>query len=136
VSTSPNPGHYFAESIDKNFAQKNAQQTQSQGQPSTPGNPQFEPSPKHGPEKRGDASAGPKDGQTALDNSVQVKDSSPRRVGVDRENGQIIVLDQTSKGKFHGHVRSWKELSDQQRNALIKARLADKRGHILPKENQ
>ena len=91
----------------------------------------FEPSPKHGPEARGDASAGPKDGQTALDNSVQVKGTSPRRVGVDGQNGEIVVLDQTSHGKFHGHVRGWGDLTDQQRNALIKQGLTDKRGKII-----
>ena len=105
----------------------------SQGDQSTPANPngQFEPSPKHGSEQKGNISAGPKDGQTALDNSVQVKDTSPRRVGVDKKNGQIVVLDQTSKDTFHGHVRDWKNLSSQQQNALIKAKLVDKKGKIL-----
>ncbi len=141
---SPNPGHQFAMSYDaartgtadayaRNSNENYVPPAKQQGQQSTPSNPngQFEPSPKHGPEKCGDVSAGPKDGQTALDNSTQVKGTSPRRVGVDKANGQIVVLDQTSKGQFHGHVRSWSELSDQQRNALTKAKLVDKRGNIL-----
>jgi RHS repeat-associated protein len=97
--------------------------------------PTYEASPKHGPTDQGDVSRGPKDGQTALDNSVQVKNTAPRRVGVDAANGEIVVLDQTSAGKFHGHVRSWNDLTDQQRNTLIKNGLADKRGNIIP-QNQ
>ena len=94
----------------------------------------LEPSPKHGPEKLGEASAGPKDGQGALNSSVQVKETSPRRVGVDQKNSEIVILDQTSKGKYHGHVRTWKELDDKQRNALINAGLTDKKGRILSQE--
>jgi len=91
---------------------KNAPPVTQQNQ-STPANPngEFEPSPKHGPEQKGNASPGPKDGQTALDNSVQVRATSPRRVGVDKKHGQLVVLDQTSKDKFHGHVRTWDQLS-------------------------
>ncbi|MEJ1932620.1 RHS repeat-associated core domain-containing protein [Nostoc sp. NIES-2111] len=108
-------------------------QSGSEGGQSQGGKPNgtFEPSPKHGREKRGEVSAGPKDGQAALDASVQVKDTSPRRVGVDRKNGEIVVLDQTSSGKFHGHVRGWKELNDQQRNALVNGGYTDRRGNIL-----
>jgi hypothetical protein len=96
------------------------------------GGPTFEASPKHGTTDKGGASNGPKDGQAALDASVQVKDTSPRRVGVDRKNGEIVVLDQTSAGKFHGHVRKWDQLTDQQRNARIKGGYTDKRGRVLP----
>ena len=70
----------------------------------------FEPSPKHGTSARntskGVASRGPTDGQHALDNSIQVKSTSPRRVGVDKANGEITVFDRTSDGVFHGHVRT------------------------------
>lgn len=48
--------------------------------------------------------------------------------------GQVTILDQTSKGKWHGHVRSWNELTQQQRNAPINAGLTDKPGQILPEE--
>jgi hypothetical protein len=98
--------------------------------------PVYEASPKHGQTAKGEVSAGPKDGQTALDNSTQVKGTSPRRVGVDAANGEIVVLDQTSAGKFHGHVRSWDQLTDQRRNALIKNNLADKRGNILSPDQE
>ncbi len=92
----------------------------------------FEASPKHGNQSIGRSSRGPKNGQSALDNSVQVKGTSPRRVGVDRENGEFVVLDKTNGNTFHGHVRTWKDLTDQQRNALVKSGYTDRRGRILP----
>lgn len=95
---------------------------------------EFEASPKHGKSARstskGVASRGPTDGQHALDNSVQVKGTSPRRVGVDKANGEITVFDQTSNGIFHGHVRSFKDLTSQQQNALRNAGLVDKKGNF------
>ena len=94
----------------------------------------FDPSPKHGASARntskGVASPGPKDGQHALDNSVQVKSTSTRRVGVDKENREITVFDQTSEGVFHGHVRSFEDLTSQQQNALKKAGLVDKKSRF------
>jgi hypothetical protein len=64
---------------------------------------------------------------------VQVKETSPRRVGVDYDTGELVVFDETHPGEgiFHGHVRSWDELTDQQRGAFTKAGLTDNRGRIL-----
>jgi len=102
---------------------------------STPADPnnnkrKYEKSDKHGRSKRGNVSKAPSDGQTALDDSVQVKDTSPRRVGVDPANKEIVVLDQTSDGVFHGHVREWNELTSQMQNALKDAGLTDASGGI------
>ena len=60
-------------------------------------------------------SKAPKNGKEALDASVQVKLTSPRRVGVDRINKELVVLDQTlitPEGieVYHGHVRAWEDL--------------------------
>ncbi|BCJ52199.1 hypothetical protein Asp14428_36740 [Actinoplanes sp. NBRC 14428] len=82
----------------------------------------YKPGGKHGSESRstsrGENSAEPKDGQGALDNSVQVKPTSERRVGIDPSNGDAVILDQTLKEPcgcttpdgynevFHGHVRT------------------------------
>lgn len=82
----------------------------------------YEANPKHGSEaratSRGGSSAEPSDGQGALNNSVQIKGTSPRRVGIDPSNGDVVILDKhlevpcgcTSKGGtnelFHGHVRT------------------------------
>ena len=94
---------------------------------------EYQASPKHGAEKVGSVSAAPRAGQAALDSSVQVKETSPRRVGVDYDLGQLVVFDETHPGEgiFHGHVRSWDELTDQQRSAFSRAGLTDQRGRIL-----
>ncbi|EIC03576.1 hypothetical protein YSBL_2747, partial [Acetivibrio thermocellus YS] len=69
----------------------------------------------------------PQDGQFALDNSVDIRDTSKRRVGIDI-NGDFVVLDHTGGEKFHGHVRPWSKgtpdlppLTDRMKNALKKA---------------
>ncbi|MFJ9901012.1 hypothetical protein ACIQPR_47675 [Streptomyces sp. NPDC091280] len=82
----------------------------------------FEAGGKHGSEarssSRGENSAEPADGQGALNNSVQIKPTSPRRVGIDRTNGDTVILDRTGEVPcgctvedgtneiFHGHVRT------------------------------
>lgn len=95
----------------------------------------YEESPKHGGFSRGgpkgEISQRPADGQTALNNSGRIKPTSPRRVGVDPKNNEFVVLDETRQGLFHGHVRSWKDLTDQMRGVLVKMKHADWRGNIL-----
>ncbi len=105
----------------------------SGGSPPDGGGPRYEPSPKHGPTQRGDVAAAPRDGQAALDRSVQVKPTSARRVGVDPANQEIVVLDETYPGQqvFHGHVRSWSELRPAMQAALRRAGLVDARGRII-----
>ena len=56
--------------------------------------------------------------------------NTSRRVGV--SNGQIIVFDETSPGVYHGHVRSWQELTQPMKNALIENGLVNRHGKILP----
>jgi hypothetical protein len=101
------------------------------GQPS--GRARYEPSPKHGPAQRGDVAAAPRDGQAALDRSVQVKPTSARRVGVDAANQELVVFDETYPGQqiFHGHVRSWNQLRPEMQAALRRAGLVDARGRII-----
>jgi len=105
----------------------------SGGSPPDGGGPRYEPSPKHGPTQRGDVAAAPRDGQAALDRSVQVKPTSARRVGVDPANQEIVVFDETYLGQqvFHGHVRSWSELRPEMQAALRRAGLVDARGRII-----
>jgi hypothetical protein len=91
---------------------------------------------------RGPNSAEPTNGQVALDNSVQVKDTSPRRVGVDKDNGEIVVLDRTRREPcgctetdgandvWHGHVRAWGDLHPDMQTALRSAGLVDRKGRI------
>lgn len=45
--------------------------------------------------------------------------------------GEIVVLDKTSDGVFHGHVRSWEGLDQAMRNALIKGGMFNRRGKYI-----
>jgi hypothetical protein len=98
---------------------------------------EYEASPKHGVEVRGTAKGvanpAPRNGQAALDASVQVKPTSPRRVGIDYEADKFVVFDEThpNSGVYHGHVRSWDELHPDMQRALQKAGMANRRGKIL-----
>jgi uncharacterized protein RhaS with RHS repeats len=84
----------------------------------------FKSSPKHGnttkKTAKGDASPGPKDGQAALDNSVQVKSTSTARVGVDNKNKEVVVLKESGKNsnEFHGFVPE--KLTQEEANAVRK----------------
>ena len=94
----------------------------------------YDASPKHGPTARGTAkglsSPAPTNGQAALENSIQVKPTSPRRVGVDPATGEIVVFDETTPGVFHGHVPGWENLHPDMQRALIKAGKVTQKGII------
>ena len=70
----------------------------------------------------------PSNGQQALDNSVAIGKNTPRRIGI--SDKEIVVLDQTSPRLFHGHVRLWKELTQEMKNALVDAGLCTLKGKI------
>jgi len=91
----------------------------------------YEASPKHGPTAKGSISAAPRNGQEALDLSIQVKSTSPRRVSIDYGTGEFNVFDQTSPGIFHGHVRTWNELTSEMQRTLRQSGMVDSRGRIL-----
>ncbi len=91
----------------------------------------FEGVDYHGTVGNAVKSKGPLNGQDALDASVQVKLTSPRRVGVDYGAGEFVVFDRTLNGTYHGHVRSWKDLHPDMQQALIKSGQADRRGNII-----
>ena len=65
-------------------------------------NGKYEDAPYHTNKGNAKKSPRPIDGQAALDNSVQIKTTSPRRLGF--SENQFVVLDQTSPGLYHGHV--------------------------------
>ena len=91
----------------------------------------YVPSPKHGRAARGSVSAAPVNGQDALDMSLRIKRTSPRRIGVDYDANQFVVFDRTGGAEFHGHVRSWSELTGEMQRTLIDAGIADRRGRII-----
>lgn len=84
--------------------------------------------PYHGKNNNSIKNKAPNNGQAALDNSVSLNaETTPRRIGV--SDGEIVVLDQTTEGVFHGHVRSWGELTPKMCSVLQKAGLVDKKGN-------
>lgn len=51
----------------------------------------------------------------------------------ERGSGHIVVFDETYPGQciFHGHVRTWDQLTQKMQSALYKAGLTDLKGRIL-----
>ncbi|MFJ4195987.1 S-type pyocin domain-containing protein [Pseudomonas sp. NPDC089534] len=75
-------------------------------------------------------SKGPTNGQETLENSIQVKPTSPRRIGVDPQTNDFVVFDRTGGDVYHGHVRPWDKLHQDMKNALIKAKKVDSKGNV------
>lgn len=90
----------------------------------------FDPAPYHGTRQSGGKARGPVNGQDALDNSVQASENSTRRVGIDPNNGEFVVFDQTTPGTFHGHVRTWRELSQAHQSALRRQLGVGRKGQL------
>ena len=94
-------------------------------------NPQngiYEKASYHGVKNNGRKNKAPNNGQEALDNSIPISENTTRRIGI--SDGEFVVLDETTKGVFHGHVRSWNELSEKMKAVLIKAGKVNKKGKI------
>lgn len=92
---------------------------------------EFDAAGYHGKRDTPIKSRGPTNGQETLENSVQVKPTSPRRVGIDPGTDEFVVFDRTGGDVYHGHVRPWDKLHQDMKNALIKADKVDNRGNIL-----
>jgi hypothetical protein len=97
-------------------------------------NGKYKDAPYHHPNSRGGKSPAPKNGQKALDNSIRCQKStnrpnmSTRRIGV--SEGEIVILDETCPGQYHGHVRRWDELEEFMQRSLERAGLV-KNGKII-----
>ncbi|MDH1147806.1 hemagglutinin repeat-containing protein, partial [Pseudomonas mosselii] len=91
----------------------------------------YETAPYHGKVDNAVKSRAPINGQDALDTSIQVKATSPRRVGIDYDSKEFVVFDKTLDTTYHGHVRSWKDLHPDMQKALQQAGMADRKGNIL-----
>lgn len=94
----------------------------------------FQPSPKHGRTQRGNAAPEPSNPQSTLEDSISFNPNTTRRVGVDYRTGEFAVFDETFNGSgiYHGHVRTWNELTQQMQSALRRAGLVTSKGKILP----
>jgi len=89
----------------------------------------YEDASYHHRNSKGRKGPAPKDGQAALDNSFQIQDTSPRRIAV--SGNEIVILDQTSPGCYHGHVREWHGLKQNMKNILVKNKLVKPSGKII-----
>lgn len=96
---------------------------------------EYDPNPKHDVKRPG-VGPQPSDGQRALDNSVSYKPTTTSRVGIDPNTGEIVVLDDTNNGKYHGHVETWQQLDQDQQNALANNGFIDSRGRIIIRDSQ
>jgi hypothetical protein len=92
---------------------------------------EFDAASYHGKTDNAVKSKGPANGQETLENSIQVKPTSPRRIGVDPDTNEFVVFDRTGGDVYHGHVRPWDKLHQDMKNALVKAKKADNKGNIL-----
>jgi len=96
----------------------------------------FEPSPKHGRTKQqshNNASAEPKEPQESLNRSHPLSPNTSRRVSANPETGEFSIFDETYNGTniYHGHVRTWRELTPRMKSVLIKSGEVSKKGKIL-----
>ena len=91
----------------------------------------YEAAPYHGKDDNTVNSRAPINGQDALDTSIQVKPTSPRRVGIDYDSKEFVVFDKTLDANYHDHVRSWKDLHPDMQKALQQSGVADRKGNIL-----
>ncbi|WP_406821114.1 hypothetical protein ACJA3S_05640 [Pseudomonas sp. KnCO4] len=91
----------------------------------------YEAAPYKGKVDNAVKSRAPINGQDALDSSIQVKTTSPRRVVIDYESKEFVVFDKTLDTTYHGHVRSWKDLHPDMQKALQQTGMADRKGNIF-----
>jgi hypothetical protein len=74
----------------------------------------------------------PTNGGRALDNSVSIQPGNTRyRIGVDLNIGEIVVFGEMEGGKYSGDVRTWNQLTQIMREALIDNGLILENGSII-----
>ncbi|WP_202067749.1 hypothetical protein [Enterococcus sp. BWB1-3] len=103
--------------------------------PSVSGHPfgLYEDAPYHTNVGNSVKSKKPIDGQHALDNSVPISSNTDRRVAI--SNGEIVIIDQTLPGLYHGHVEEWDEVNEKVKGLLRKLGWVNKKGKIIKKED-
>lgn len=95
----------------------------------------YEAAPYHGKVDNALKSRAPKNGQEALNTSIQIKPTSLRRVGVDYESKEFVVFDRTLDSTYHGHVRPWEGLHQDMKRALQQAGVVDRKGNFINGKN-
>jgi len=82
----------------------------------------YEPNPKHD-FSGGNVSPQPTNPSSVLENSVPLGGNSTGRIGYDPSKGEIVVFQNHFGDAYHGYVPHWNDLTQRQKNALIKAGL-------------
>ena len=90
----------------------------------------YEAAPYHGNVGNAVKSKAPTNPQQMLDVSIKIKDTSDRRIAVDKSTGEFVIFDKTIDNVYHGHVRTWDELTQEMKNVLINNGLSNKKGKI------
>jgi RHS repeat-associated protein len=76
--------------------------------------------------------AEPQNAQEVWENTAwKVPGSTDRWVGFDPKTDEIIVFDDTNDGSFHSHVRTWDDLTQAQKNVLIKQGIFTGKGKFI-----
>lgn len=71
------------------------------------------------PTARGNVSTEPTNPQQTLENSVQVKNTSTARVGVDPSTGEHVMFHETASSVYHGYaVKDFNDLPNEAKAAL------------------
>ena len=73
----------------------------------------------------------PSNPQKALNESIKIKDTSDRRIAVDKNTGEFVIFDKTIDNIYHSHVRTWNELTQEMKNLLINKGFVNRKGKIL-----
>ena len=85
----------------------------------------------HGSVSNAIKSKAPTNPQQMLDVSIKIKDTSDRRIAVDKSTGEFVIFDKTIDNIYHSHVRTWNELTQEMKNLLINKGFVNRKGKIL-----
>jgi hypothetical protein len=94
----------------------------------------YKDSPKHHINVGGKISTSPKDSSVIKD-SIQIKDTSPRRIAIDRNNDEFVVFDRIlahadGTVEYHGYTSNWEQLAQEAKNILRDNGLVRRDGSI------
>ncbi|KTC57821.1 S-type Pyocin [Pseudomonas fluorescens ABAC62] len=92
----------------------------------------YEDAPYHGKNGNSVKSKRPENGQDSLNESIEVNPpNSRRRIAIDPHTKEFVVIDRTAEDTYHAHVRTWNDLRQDMKNALIRAGKTNRKGKIL-----
>ena len=92
---------------------------------------EYEDAPYHHKNSKGIKSPSPDDGLEKLKHSMRVKQTSDQRIFADKAKNEFVVFMRHESNKYHGHVKKWVELTQEQKNVLINARVVKPNGKFL-----